>query len=215
MQSYIETYAEEAVSQMLKYHIPASVTLAQAIFESQSGGSELARKSNNHFGIKCHLEWGGDTVVRHDDTLNECFRKYRSVDDSYTDHSLFLRSRARYGLLFDLPLDDYKAWCYGLKAAGYATHSSYAEDLIAIIEQTRLYELDGYQTLEPVDLLGLLERDAQLARPYHPPVSLEDFSRSGLLCNDEKDILIQSLELLISNSRQEACENEDGEVVDK
>lgn len=198
MQSYIEMYSEEAVYQMLEYKVPASVTLAQAIFESQSGGSELARKSNNHFGIKCHLEWGGDTVAKHDDTLNECFRKYRLVADSYTDHSMFLRSRARYASLFELPLDDYRSWCYGLKAAGYATYPSYAEDLITLIEQFRLHELDGYQSLDPVNIFNL--RDPEIIPgPRVPDCSLQDLARSGILWTDEKDLLIQSLELLIES----------------
>lgn len=202
MQSYIETYAEHAVSQMLEYKVPASVTLAQALFESRSGASELAQKSNNHFGIKCHLEWGGDTVIKHDDTLNECFRKYRSVEESYTDHSMFLRSRARYASLFDLPLNDYKSWCYGLKAAGYATYPSYAEDLIAIIEQFRLYELDSYHNLSPVNVF-----DQSTHEPVDGPSPdifiLEDFGREGLLWTDEKDILIQSLDLMVEKAEDE------------
>jgi hypothetical protein len=198
MQSYIEMYSEEAIYQMLEYKVPASVTLAQAIFESQSGGSYLARKSNNHFGIKCHLEWGGDTVAKHDDTLNECFRKYRLVADSYTDHSMFLRSRARYASLFDLPLDDYRSWCFGLKAAGYATYPSYAEDLITIIEQFRLYELDGYQSLDAVNVFNQRNHEA-IPGPPLPNCSLQDLARTGLLWTNEKDLLIQSLELLIEN----------------
>jgi hypothetical protein len=196
MQSYIEMYSEEAIYQMLEYKIPASVTLAQAIFESQSGGSFLARKSNNHFGIKCHLEWGGDTVAKHDDTLNECFRKYRLVADSYTDHSMFLRSRARYASLFDLPLDDYRSWCYGLKAAGYATYPSYAEDLITLIEQFRLYELDGYQSLAAINVFNQKNHE-MVPGPPLPNCSLQELARTGLLWTDEKYLLVQSLELLI------------------
>ena len=202
MQSYIETYSEEAVYQMLEYRIPASVILAQAIFESQSGASELAQKSNNHFGIKCHIEWGGDTVVKHDDTLNECFRKYRYIADSYTDHSMFLRSRARYSNLFDLPLDDYKSWCYGLKAAGYATYPNYAEDLIALIDQFGLYELDGFQSIGSINVFNNQNRDL-LPGPPLPRWQLRDFSRTGLLWTDEKDLLIQSLDLLIECKAEE------------
>jgi hypothetical protein len=211
MQSYIEMYSEEAIYQMLEYKIPASVTLAQAIFESQSGGSYLARKSNNHFGIKCHLEWGGDTVAKHDDTLNECFRKYRLVADSYTDHSMFLRSRARYSSLFELPLDDYKSWCYGLKAAGYATYPSYAEDLITIIEQFRLYELDGYQSLDAVNVFNQRNHEA-ISGPPTPNCSLQDLARTGLLWTDEKDLLIQSLELLIEGPLEADETTVDAEV---
>lgn len=196
MQSYIETYTDEAIYQMLEYRIPASVILAQAIFESQSGSSDLAQKSNNHFGIKCHIEWGGDTVSKHDDTLNECFRKYRLITDSYTDHSMFLRSRARYSGLFDLPLNDYRSWCYGLKAAGYATYPNYAEDLIALIEQFGLHALDGYQSLESINVLNSTERHL-LPGPPVPLYPLSDMNRTGVLWTDEKDLLIQSLDLII------------------
>lgn len=210
MQSYIETYSEEAVYQMLQYKIPASVTMAQAIFESRSGGSELAQKSNNHFGIKCHVEWGGDTVVKHDDTLNECFRKYRCIQDSYTDHSMFLLSRPRYANLFELPLDDYRSWCYGLKAAGYATYPSYAEDLITIIEQLKLYELDGYYDLEPLNVFDLRRFEPRPAPAPPAGIGLADFCRSGLLWMDEKAALVQSLELLV-----EAAPEEEGEALEQ
>jgi flagellum-specific peptidoglycan hydrolase FlgJ len=151
---YIETYSVEAVQQMVEHHIPASVIIAQAILESRSGTSDLARRSNNHFGIKCHIEWGGDTIVKHDDTLSECFRRYDTSIDSYTDHSLFLKSRARYAALFELPVSDYAAWCYGLKSAGYATCPNYAELLITIIENFKLYELDRPTYLSPKNLMN-------------------------------------------------------------
>ena len=133
--NYIEQYSQTAIQQMVQYKIPASVILAQAIFESSSGTSMLAKKSNNHFGIKCHVGWSGDTTIKHDDELNECFRSYASTEDSYKDHSLFLTSRARYADLFKLSVYDYKSWCLGLKSAGYATSPNYAYQLIKLIEE--------------------------------------------------------------------------------
>lgn len=141
-QQYIDQYKELAIEQMRKYRIPASITLAQGVFESGAGRSELARKGNNHFGIKCR-GWQGATVYFTDDAPNECFRKYRSVKDSYEDHSLFLAESQRYKGLFQLRVTDYKGWARGLKQAGYATNPQYANRLIDIIE---LYELYRYDT---------------------------------------------------------------------
>lgn len=145
---YIENFKEDAVKEMYLNKIPASIVLAQALFESDNGNSELARFANNHFGIKCKLEWNGDSYSKDDDEKNECFRKYKSVLESYTDHSMFLKLRPRYAFLFDIPLNDYKAWCYGLKEAGYATDPNYAIRLIAIIEKYKLYEFDQHQFIE-------------------------------------------------------------------
>jgi len=139
---YIETYKDIAISKMNEYRIPASITLAQGLLESGSGNSELARNANNHFGIKCHKEWSGMTYTMDDDEKNECFRKYASAEESYSDHSYFLTSRARYASLFELDLKDYKGWAYGLKSAGYATNPKYAEMLIRIIEENQLFLYD-------------------------------------------------------------------------
>lgn len=198
MQSYVETYSLEAVHQMVTWKVPASVAMAQAIFESQSGSSELAKRSNNHFGIKCHVEWGGDTTLKDDDTLNECFRKYNSIVDSWTDHSLFLNSRARYASLFELPISDYRNWCLGLKAAGYATYPAYADDLIRLIEQARLYELDGYEALNRLEAEAFL-KDAVLKEPdlIAADLPLTDFYYSDLLWLNEKDVMPQSLRFII------------------
>lgn len=147
-QQYIERYKEIALEQMYEFNIPASVILAQAIFESNMGNSNLAKKSNNHFGIKCHIEWGGDTAVVHDDTYNECFRKYTSIELSYLDHSLFLKSRGNYANLFSLNIHDYKTWCRGLKASGYATYPYYDVVLIKIIEENELYKLERPEQLK-------------------------------------------------------------------
>ncbi len=138
---YFKQYGKLAVQQMHKYRIPASVTLAQGVLESGAGKSELARKANNHFGIKCN-GWRGRKSYHDDDERNECFRAYDNVRDSYVDHSVFLTSSARYSRLFDLKITDYKGWAKGLKACGYATSPTYAKRLIEIIEMYRLYDYD-------------------------------------------------------------------------
>lgn len=138
---YIYMYKAIAMEEMGTYGIPASITLAQGILESSSGNSELTRKSNNHFGIKCH-DWKGDRVYHDDDLLQECFRKYKNPNYSFRDHSLFLKNRPRYSKLFELPIDDYKGWSNGLKAAGYATDPAYPKKLIGIIERYNLHQYD-------------------------------------------------------------------------
>ena len=140
-EDYIKKYRELAVEEMKKYHIPASITLAQGLLESGAGQSTLARKSNNHFGIKCGSDWNGKTVSHDDDARGECFRAYKHPKDSYEDHSKFLAGRSRYASLFKLKITDYKGWARGLKKAGYATNPRYADQLIGIIE---LYELHKY-----------------------------------------------------------------------
>ena len=142
-EQYIEKYKDVAIHQMHKHKIPASIILAQACLESSDGNSSLARKANNHFGIKCHDGWKSKKFRQDDDERNECFRKYEKAVDSFTDHSNFLCSRTRYASLFDLPITDYKAWAHGLKAAGYATNPKYAQLLINIIEEYQLYKYDS------------------------------------------------------------------------
>ena len=139
---YINKYSDLAVEQMKLHKIPASITLAQGLLESGAGYSQLARKSNNHFGIKCGGSWRGRTVRHDDDARNECFRAYKHPRDSYEDHSDFLRRGARYAFLFKLDITDYKGWARGLKKAGYATDPSYANRLITIIEDYDLYKYD-------------------------------------------------------------------------
>lgn len=146
-EDYIAKYKDDAVIQMHLYGIPASITLAQGMLESGNGNSALSVYANNHFGIKCHKEWTGESYIMDDDASNECFRKYGNPLDSYQDHSLFLKTRDRYAFLFNLSKTDYKAWARGLKEAGYATHPGYADLLINLIETYKLYELD-----KPVDM---------------------------------------------------------------
>lgn len=140
-QRYIDQYKDCAIEQMLKWKVPASITLAQGLLESGAGESTLARKGNNHFGIKCH-GWSGKTIYQDDDRRNECFRSYNSAFESFEDHSRFLASGQRYRNLFKLKITDYKGWARGLKAAGYATNPKYADRLIDMIQLYRLYEYD-------------------------------------------------------------------------
>ena len=141
-EEYIERYKAIAIAHMERYGIPASITMAQGILESDNGNSFLSRSSNNHFGIKCKKHWKGERVYHDDDAKGECFRAYPSVEASYLDHAEFLDSSPRYDSLFAYPSNDYRSWARGLKAAGYATAPDYAERLIKIIEQSKLYLLD-------------------------------------------------------------------------
>lgn len=140
-EEYIAQYADIAREQQDKHGVPASITLAQGLLESGAGKSELAKASNNHFGIKCHNNWKGETSYAFDDNQNSCFRKYDKVSDSYDDHSQFLVNGARYRFLFELDLNDYKGWARGLQKAGYATDPQYADKLIRVIET---YDLNQY-----------------------------------------------------------------------
>lgn len=139
--SYIDQYKDWAIEQMQQYHIPASITLAQGLLESNAGRSSLAREANNHFGIKVGSTWTGPYVLRDDDAKNEKFRKYKSARESFIDHSKFLQGK-RYQSLYSLGQTDYRGWARGLKAAGYATNPAYAEALIRIIEMYSLHQFD-------------------------------------------------------------------------
>lgn len=139
---YIAKWADVAIEHMEIYGIPASITMAQAIVESGCGNSTLARTANNHFGIKCGSSWTGDKVYHDDDAKGECFRAYDSAAESFADHAEFLNGRERYQSLFTYATDDYVSWAKGLKKAGYATAPTYAEGLIKVIEDERLYLLD-------------------------------------------------------------------------
>jgi flagellum-specific peptidoglycan hydrolase FlgJ len=157
--AYISDYKNIAIEKMMEYKIPASITLAQGILESGNGRSQLTRKANNHFGIKCHSDWKGKKVYHDDDKRGECFRKYDNPVGSFNDHSLFLTTRSRYDFLFDLKKDNYKAWAKGLKKAGYATDRKYPTKLINLIEDYKLYAYDdlvidnkGYQRSQRYEL---------------------------------------------------------------
>ncbi len=157
-QEYIKTYHKIAQQKMVEHGIPASITLAQGILESNCGNSTLARKANNHFGIKCHNDWNGPSVRYDDDKKNECFRKYKTVEQSYEDHTLFLKGKQRYDFLFELKITDYKGWARGLKKAGYATDPKYPEKLIKIIEEEELWRFDK-------GLNGEFEEPQKVAKP--------------------------------------------------
>jgi LysM repeat protein len=139
---YIEKFKDIAIAQMKKSGVPASIILGQACLESAYGKSGLTVEGKNHFGIKCHSSWEGAKIYYDDDAAGECFRKYKTDEESFADHSDFLRYNKRYAPLFDLETTDYKSWAYGLKKAGYATNPKYAESLITIIEDNRLYLYD-------------------------------------------------------------------------
>lgn len=141
--NYIFQYKDIAMGNMKKYGIPASIILAQGILESGAGRGTLAMNANNHFGIKCHTGWTGDSVKHDDDASQECFRKYNNPAESFDDHALFLTGRSRYASLFSLPKEDYKAWAIGLRKAGYATDPKYPEKLISYIERYNLEQYDN------------------------------------------------------------------------
>jgi flagellum-specific peptidoglycan hydrolase FlgJ len=140
---YIANYKDVAMSNMKKYGIPSSIILAQGILESGAGQGTLAITANNHFGIKCHNDWKGESVLKDDDAAQECFRKYNDPSESFEDHATFLTGRNRYASLFDLPKDDYEAWAKGLRLAGYATDPNYPQKLISYIERYELYQYDS------------------------------------------------------------------------
>ncbi len=146
-QTYIDQYKDLAIEEMLKYHIPASITLAQGLFESGAGRSVLSTQGNNHFGIKCH-GWTGPSMSKDDDAVGECFRVYGNARESFEDHSKFLAKNARYARLFLLDQTDYRGWANGLKACGYATNPHYAKRLIDLIE---LYKLNQYDKARNYD----------------------------------------------------------------
>ncbi len=210
---YIEDWYEVAQSEMLEHGIPASITLAQGILESASGESELAKKSNNHFGIKCHRDWDGEKVYYDDDEDNECFRKYDNAKESFHDHSLFLKNRSRYAYLFELKSNDYKSWAKGLKKAGYATNPKYDDLLIDLIER---YDLHKY------DVRGVVRRSPPKVEPDPDALIVQEtankvdyvLAREG----DSYELLALSLgkrttDLLKYNELRYDAELEPGQVV--
>jgi len=156
---YIETYKWIAIEEMHRTGIPASIKMAQGILESGFGNSDLAMEANNHFGIKCHKGWEGPTFHKDDDAKDECFRKYADPDQSFRDHSEFIKSRERYAFLFQLDPRDYKAWANGLKQAGYATNPQYPQLLIKTIEDNKLFELDK---------VGPMETEKEISKAKNP-----------------------------------------------
>ena len=175
---YINKYKELAIEEMQRTGVPASIKLAQGIHETSAGQSDLVRRSNNHFGLKCKSEWKGMTVKHTDDAPNECFRKYDDSKDSYKDQSDYLKKTARYSFLFDLDPTDYKAWAFGLKKAGYATNPKYSYVLIKLIED---YDLQDYTMIALGKLKKGQEILAQKESPKEskPMVAVVEEKRSG------------------------------------
>ena len=173
--SYIEAYNQLAVIQQKEHGIPASITLAQGLLESGAGQSEFVKRSNNHFGIKCH-DWTGDKVYHDDDSKGECFRKYDNVLASYEDHSFFLKNKTRYAFLFELSPTDYESWAHGLKKAGYATDPTYAYKLISIIEN---YGLHAYDLVKGDD-------NTSVASKYSTEKSQQDLPAMGSIAATER-----------------------------
>lgn len=196
-QEYIETWKRIAVENMNRYRIPASIILAQGILESGCGNSELASVANNHFGIKCH-DWVGDKYYYDDDAKQECFRKYESAAQSYTDHAEFLTKRPRYAFLFQLDPKDYKGWALGLKKAGYATNPAYPELLVKIIEESRLQVYDSginddlypEKKEEPIVMLKKHNKKPELNRSRGEEVTI--FLDREVLLSDNRIKYIES-----------------------
>ncbi|RYY49482.1 MAG: LysM peptidoglycan-binding domain-containing protein [Chitinophagaceae bacterium] len=178
-EEYINTYKDAAIAQMKRYGVPASIILAQGLLETESGNSDLVKRSNNHFGIKCKSTWTGESVRHTDDAPNECFRKYASAMDSYKDHSDYLFTSPRYASLFQLESTDYKGWAYGLKKAGYATNPRYPQILISNIERYNLQQFNEGSSgirMVPNDVAVMKESKA-----VEPPTVKVDEKKDGSL----------------------------------
>lgn len=183
---YIEKYKDIAMAEMVKNKIPASITLAQGILESGNGNSILATRGNNHFGIKCHNDWKGRTMRVDDDAPKECFRVYDNAEDSYRDHSQFLK-RDRYKDLFELKITDYEGWAKGLKKAGYATLPTYASVLIRLIENYELYEYDKMVTSGKFKVKGQRTKDKGQGSTVNGQQPTEKAKQDSIQKKDKKD----------------------------
>ena len=214
-QQYIDQYKDLAIEQMKKYRIPASITLAQGVFESGAGRSALARSGNNHFGIKCH-GWQGRKVYADDDERNECFRAYDNAYQSYEDHSRFLANSQRYRHLFSLSITDYRGWARGLKAAGYATNPRYADKLIELIE---LYKLHQYDKAKHYDrFMASAARDKAVDGQLHPIYKFNDnyyvkVRRGDTFKSIGKEVGISYKKLAKYNERYKRDNLEEGEII--
>lgn len=198
---YIKKYNQMAVKEMKRSGVPASITLSQGILESASGASYLAKEGNNHFGIKCH-KWEGEKIYADDDAKGECFRKYKSVEDSYKDHSEFLRQNSRYHFLFELEITDYKGWAKGLKQAGYATSPTYAESLIKLIEKYNLNDYDSGKA-KPVDNDKPSKRPNRNNGPINDDFNINPYLYEVLTNNNVPYIIVADTNVLLSKLSQE------------
>ena len=210
-QNYFDKYKDVAVEQMLKYHIPASITLAQGVLESGAGNSELATKANNHFGIKCN-GWTGRKSYHDDDARNECFRAYDNVYESYQDHSVFLTTSKRYSCLFQLKLTDYKGWARGLKACGYATSPTYATKLIEIIELYKLYQYDTAKDFDKFQAQQVKSGDSRQIYAFNKNYYLKA-RRGDTFRSLAKEVDISYRKLARYNERDKNDVLEEGEIV--
>lgn len=201
--NYILQFKNIAMQEMIRTGVPAAITLAQAILESQSGESELVKKTNNHFGIKCKPEWTGAKAYHNDDTKGECFRVYNSADASYIDHSNFLKTRANYAFLFQLDKLDHVSWVYGLKKAGYATSPTYPDRLLKIITE---YNLDQYNLLaiSHANKLNLLLPHSPIITASSPEITKQPIISSKIDTLIEVEDSAESIISIKSNSTPEA-----------
>jgi LysM repeat protein len=208
-EAYINNYKDIAVSEMKRTGIPASITLAQGMIESDYGRSTLAREANNHFGIKCHNDWAGPKAYHDDDNRNECFRKYNKPEDSFYDHSQFLKSASRYGFLFGLSSTDYKAWAHGLKKAGYATNPDYANMLIRTIEEKNLHYYDNGNKSAGIP------QNNQLS--VKEPVSAKDTTKTLVPANpvNEKNMVAARIPRVKENNKLRYIVVRDGDTREK
>ena len=195
---YVLQYKDIAMGNMQKYNIPASIILAQGILESGAGRGDLAQEANNHFGIKCHKDWTGETVRHDDDAAQECFRKYTEASESYRDHALFLVGKNRYATLFTYEKDDYKAWAKGLRAAGYATDPNYPDKLISYIERYNLHQYDCLVTgknYKPSDKSILVNTTAVSSNSNYNDPSLYEVQKGDTLYSISKkfNVLVDDL----------------------
>lgn len=183
--AYVNQYKQLAIDEMIRTGVPAAITLAQGILESNAGQCPLTQQSNNHFGIKCKSDWAGNIVYHNDDIKHECFRRYNSAEDSYRDHSDFLKNRPNYASLFDIDVTDYKDWAYGLKAAGYATNPVYANSLITTIEK---YNLEEYTeiTLQHNNEINVA------AEPLKTPATLAFVNTNSIITDKNLDTVQQN-----------------------
>ena len=199
--AYIARYKDLAIAEMKRVGIPAAITLAQGIHETEAGTSELVRKSNNHFGIKCKENWTGESVSHDDDARGECFRKYPAAEESYRDHSDFLRGRPNYASLFQLDPTDYRGWAYGLKRAGYATNAKYAKILIKLIEDYHLqdYTMIALGKSQQSDVAKNDQREKEKNAKDIIDVNSKENS-SGLIAkgNEEENIVVPAV-AVVSN----------------
>jgi LysM repeat protein len=198
--AYIEQYKDLAISEMERTGVPASITLAQGMIESDFGRSTLAREGNNHFVIKCHNDWTGPTIRHHDDRRNDCFRKYKRPEDSFYDHSDFLRSGSRYRFLFDIDGTDYKGWAKGLKKAGYATNPDYANLLIRKIEEYNLFYFDRNLPLAEQP------RKTETEKPVSDSMIVE------IHHENDKPAVVSPVKRIMENNRIQYIEVKDGET---